>query len=211
MNKPDSIIFDMDGTLWNPMEVYVAAWNTGLKNSGVDKEMTPEKIKPLMGMEGKKVLDITLPEFDEDRQKEIYSEINLQRRKMMEKGLGTLFDGMTNGIAQLASSYKLFVVSNCPAGIVDILLKRAGIEQHITDVMEYGMNQQPKHHNINILKDKYALESPVYVGDTDGDREQSELAGIPFVFLTCGFGKTEKYAMAFDSFPELSDYFISLS
>lgn len=210
MNKPDSIIFDMDGTLWDPMDVYVTAWNTGLKEAGVDKEMTPEEIKPLMGMEGKKVLALVLPEYPEERRMEIYAKINHQRGALMSSTLGKLFPGMVNGLDALSKHYKLFILSNCPLGIVEKFIKRAGIEEYITDYIEYGMNFMPKHHNMALLKEKYQLESPVYVGDTDGDREQSDIAGLPFVFLTCGYGKTDKYAVKFDSFSELTYYFEKL-
>ncbi len=210
MNKPDSIIFDMDGTLWDPIDVYVAAWNEGLKRSGVDKQMSPDDIKPLMGMEGRKVLDLTLPEFDEQKQQEIYAEINVQRRTMIEKGLGQLFDKMPDGLAQLSQKYKLFIVSNCPKGILDVFMNRAGINSYITDIMEYGMNNQPKHHNIKILRDRHDLKAPIYVGDTDGDRKQSELAGLPFVFLTCGYGNTDIFDMSFDSFADFSNHFLAL-
>lgn len=200
----------MDGTLWDPMDLYVASWNNGLKMSGVEKTLTKEDIKPLMGMEGRKVLEITLPEYDENERTEIYKVINEQRRTLMEQGEGTLFDGMAEGLRELSSRYKLFIVSNCPAGIIQVFMKRAGIEEYITDEMAYGVNFMPKHHNIQILREKHDLLNPVYVGDTEGDREQSEKAGIPFVFISCGFGTVDKYDQAFDDFRSLTRYFMDL-
>lgn len=210
MNKPDSIIFDMDGTLWDPMEVYVEAWNTGLRNARVDKVMTPEQIKPLMGMEGKKVLSITLPEYSEDRQMEIYNGINEQRRKLIKSELGSLFDGMTEGLKTLSPKYKLFILSNCPEGIVKLFIERAQIGDFITDYVEYGMNFKPKSFNMDLLKERHNLKTPVYVGDTDGDREQSDIAGVPFIFLSCGYGNTDKYAEKFGSFRDMVAYFDAL-
>lgn len=54
MKKPDSIIFDMDGTLWDPMDLYVSSWNAGLKEAGVQKMVTKDDIKPLMGLKVKR-------------------------------------------------------------------------------------------------------------------------------------------------------------
>ncbi len=55
--------------------------------------------------------------------------------------------------------------------------------------------------------EKYSLTNPVYVGDTQSDSQQSELANIPFVFVNYGFGKTDKYNLKFDLFKELIEYF----
>ncbi len=200
----------MDGTLWDPMDLYVAAWNNGLKAAGVDKSMTKEDLQPLMGMEGKKVLEITLGEFSEDKQAAVYEKINEQRKLLIEQGGGTPFEGMQEGIQQMAEKYKLFIVSNCPEGLLDLFTKRTEISAHITDVMEYGMNNMPKHHNIRILMERHGLKNPVYVGDTDGDRLQSEKAGIPFIFISCGFGSTDKFHLKFDDFKSLTSHFIGL-
>ncbi len=210
MKKPDSIIFDMDGTLWDPMDLYVSSWNAGLKDAGVPKSVTKDDIKPLMGIEGKKVLAIMLPEYNEDERQEIYGFINRQRSSLIEKGQGNLFEGMQEGIRQLSSLYKLFIVSNCPAGLIQLFMKRAEITEFITDEMAYGVNSMPKHHNMKLLIDKYSLEQPVYVGDTDGDREQSEKAGIPFVYLACGFGEVEKYDLKFNDFRSFTSHFLNL-
>lgn len=210
MKKPDGIIFDMDGTLWDPMDLYVSSWNRGLKEAGVPKSLTKEDLKPLMGVEGKKVLSIVLPEYNEEERTEIYEYVNKQRRSLITEGGGNLFDNMVEGIQRLSGKYKLFIVSNCPKGLIRLFMKRAGISEFITDEMAYGVNRMPKHHNIQLIIEKYGLTAPIYVGDTDGDREQSEKAGIPFVFLTCGFGETEKYNLKFDDFASLTEHFMSL-
>jgi phosphoglycolate phosphatase len=86
----------------------------------------------------------------------------------------------------------------------------AGINEHIIDEIAYGTNQMPKHHNIKLLIERHQLKNPVYVGDTEGDGEQSRLAGIPFVFVSYGFGRTDDHDMRFDSFTELTEYFMGL-
>lgn len=210
MKKPDSIIFDMDGTLWDPMDLYEKAWNNGLKEAGVEKTMSKEDLKPLMGMEGQKVLDIILPGYSHEQQQDIYKKINDQRRSLVAQGEGNIFEGVKEGLALLSKKYRLFIVSNCPEGLIRLFMKRADISESITDEMAYGVNHKPKHHNMKILTDRYDLKQPIYVGDTDGDREQSDLAGIPFVFFSFGFGKTDQYAMKFDSFKSFTDYFANL-
>ena len=68
----------------------------------------------------------------------------------------------------------------------------------------------PKHHNIKLLVDTHQLKNPVYIGDTAGDGEQSRQAGVPFIFVSYGFGTTDDYDLKFDDFKSLTDYFMSL-
>lgn len=210
MKKPDSIIFDMDGTLWDPMELYTEAWNKGLKAAGIEKTLKTDELKPLMGVEGKKVLSTLLPGYTEEQHKEVYESVNIQRRELIKEKKGTIFEGMKEGLKQLSEKYKLFIVSNCPEGLILLFMERAGISSYITDEMAYGVNYMPKYHNINLLVEKYNLQQPVYVGDTDIDREQSEKAGLPFIFFSFGFGQAERYELKFDDFQSFTRYFMSL-
>lgn len=210
MEKPDSLIFDMDGTLWDPMELYVRSWNQGLKEAGISKVMTKEDLKPLMGVEGRKVLNLVLPGYRPELQDKVYERVNFYRRSFIAAGQGEIFEGVPEGLEKLSQKYKLFILSNCPAGIIQVFMKRAGITEWITDELAYGVNNMPKHHNMKLLSEKHHLISPVYIGDTDGDREQSEMAGLPFVFLSCGFGVTDRYSLKFDSFKSLTSYFLNL-
>lgn len=207
MQNPDSIIFDMDGTLWDPTELYLQAWNQGLKESDIDKTLTAEDLKPLMGVNGKRVLEVLLPQQSEEKRQQTAEAVNHQRRELIKQGGGTLYPGVKEGIKELAKKYKLFIVSNCPKGIIELFMKRAGIENYITDQMAYGFNLMPKNHNIKLLISKHNLMKPVYVGDTDIDREESEAAGIPFVFVSYGFGDALRYDLNFSTFEDLTNHF----
>ena len=52
------------------------------------------------------------------------------------------------------------------------------------------------------MKD-HNITSACYIGDTQGDLEATELAGIPFVYCTFGFGNPTHYWKKIDSFEEL--------
>jgi len=90
-------------------------------------------------------------------------------------------------------------------------MRQGDIDSYITDFMEYGENKKPKHHNIKLLMEKYNLKSSVYIGDTADDELESELAEVPFVFFSFGFGHSEKYALKFDDFSSFSKYFTQLA
>jgi phosphoglycolate phosphatase len=210
MQKPDSLIFDMDGTLWDAVDTYTESWNQIFKKLNIDRVMLREDLVGRIGWDGARVMQEVLPEFGVAQRLEIYNEVNAIRRTLLPKNGGLLYDGVMDGLQQLASRYKLFILSNCASGIIRIFIDWAGIDEHITDEIAYGFNNMPKHHNIKLLADNHKLKSPVYVGDTEGDGQQSRLAGIPFVFVSYGFGDTADYDLKFDDFKLLTDYFMGL-
>ncbi len=63
---------------------------------------------------------------------------------------------------------------------------------------------------MKLLIQKHGLKNPVYIGDTETDSLESKKAGIPFVFLSYGFGKTDEYDVKFDDFKAFTNYFMGL-
>lgn len=210
MQKPDSLIFDMDGTLWDAADTYTESWNLMFKELKLDKVMRREELLERIGWEGKKVMASVLPEFDETSRNEIYEQVAELRRNLLPVKGGILYEGVIEGLQQLSTKYKLFILSNCGKGIIRIFIDWAGINSFITDEFAYGVNNMPKHHNIRLLMEKHKIEMPVYIGDTAGDAEQSRKAAVPFVFVSYGFGQTDDYDIKFENFNELTRHFMSL-
>ncbi|UOE46341.1 HAD family hydrolase [Mucilaginibacter sp. SMC90] len=210
MQKPDSLIFDMDGTLWDAVDTYAESWNLIFQKLDIQRTIKRDELLHVIGMDGKKLTRVLLPEFDEEKGMEVYNAVNQVRREILPTSGGIMYKGVTEGLKQLANKYKLFVLSNCAVGIIPLFLTWAGINEVITDSMAYGTNQMPKNHNMHLLMDKHKLQSPVYIGDTNGDAEQTRLAGIPFTFVSYGFGNTDDYDNKFDDFESLTQYYLSL-
>jgi phosphoglycolate phosphatase len=210
MQKPDSLIFDMDGTLWDAVDTYAESWNIIFRELGIDITVTREALAKMVGMEGRKVIGIIMPDFDEDRRKEIYAMVNERRKLILPQLGGVLYDGVKEGLHQLNQKYDLFILSNCAKGIIRLFIDWAGIDEHIKDEFAHGVNFMPKNHNIKLLAEKHGLKNPVYIGDTAGDGEESRKAGVPFVFVSYGFGDTDDYDLKFDDFKSLTDYFMGL-
>ncbi|RCH54138.1 hypothetical protein DJ568_14760 [Mucilaginibacter hurinus] len=209
IRKPDSLIFDMDGTLWDAVDLYTSAWNMILNHCGITSQFSRAEMAGMVGWEGQKVMDTLMPGLDRDKQLDIYNKVNQKQSQISQDGC-IIYDGVKEGLAQLAARYKLFIVSNCAEGVIRRFINWAGIDDFITDEVAYGVNHKPKNHNIKLLIDRYNLKSPVYIGDTDGDSVQSQIAGVPFVLVTYGFGTTNNYDLKFDNFTELTNYFKEL-
>jgi len=210
MQKPDSLIFDMDGTLWDAVDTYAESWNVIFREMGIDIVVKREELAKMVGMEGRKVIGLIMPDFDEEKRKEIYTIVNERRREILPQMGGILYDGVLEGLQQLAQKYKVFILSNCAKGIIRVFIDWAGIDEHITDEMAHGVNFMPKNHNIKLLAEKHGLVNPVYIGDTHGDGQESRQAGVPFVFVSYGFGDTDDYDLKFDDFRSLTAHFMGL-
>lgn len=210
MQKPDSLIFDMDGTLWDAVDTYAESWNIIFREMGIDITVTREKLAKMVGLEGRKVIGTIMPDFDDDKRQAIYALVNERRRTLLPQMGGILYDGVKDGLRQLSEKYPVFILSNCAKGIIRLFIDWAGIDDHITDELAHGVNFMPKQHNIKLLMQKHSLSTPVYIGDTGGDGIESRAAGIPFVFVSYGFGDTDDYDLKFDDFKSLTDYFMDL-
>ena len=210
MQKPDSLIFDMDGTLWDAVDTYTQSWNLTFSALGIEKRVEVATLAKMIGWEGRKVLAAIMPEFELEKQQAIYAQVNELRRTLLPQAGGILYDGVIDGLNQLSSRYKLFILSNCAIGVIRIFIDWAGIDELITDEIAYGTNYMSKSHNIKLLMNKHDLERPVYIGDTAGDGEQSRLAGIPYIFVSYGFGDTADFDLIFDDFSSLTSYFMTL-
>ncbi len=209
-NTHDALIFDMDGTLWDAVPTYTKSWNDYFEANHIDKFFTDEYLMGYMGWEEEPYLAAVLPEYSIYERNKIYKEvINLQYSNIEKHG-GRLYDGVVSGLENLSKEYQLFIVSNCAEHTITRFMKWAKIEPFIIDSMAFGLNHRPKSENITYLVTKYQLKNPVYIGDTQGDADQSALVPIPFVYVSYGFGTAADYLQKFDSFNDLTAYYLSL-
>lgn len=209
IQKPDSLIFDMDGTLWDAVDMYACAWNHVLKQTGIAAQVSRAELAGMVGWEGQKVMDTLMPGINSTRQLEVYDKVN-EKQSQLSQDECIIYEGVKEGLELLSTQYKLFIVSNCAKGVIQRFINWAGISDYITDEFAYGINHMPKNHNIKLLVDKYNLQAPVYVGDTEGDSKQSRLAGVPFVLVTYGFGTTDDFDQKFNDFTSLTTHFMGL-
>jgi phosphoglycolate phosphatase len=208
--KPDSIIFDMDGTLWDANDTYVKAWNNAFQRLHIPKTMSKSWLSGMVGWERKNVLANVLPEYSiEEREVIITQIIEIQDELIIKEG-GKLYDGVKKGLQELSAKYPLLIVSNCAENTIQQMMNFCGISEFITDEIAHGVNKMPKSHNIALIAERNNLKKPFYVGDTEGDGIESRKANVPFVFVDYGFGKTLDYDYRFNSFEELTAYFMAL-
>lgn len=206
---PDALIFDMDGTLWDAVETYTLAWNKYFEQQGISKRLNKTDLDNLMGLEEEAFLEIVLSDFPKNERAAHYREVVQLQYDLIDEIGGNIYAGVIKFLYLLEKEYKLLIVSNCPEFTIKHFMKYAGIEHLILDSLSHGQNYKAKHENISSLVSKYQLKNPLYIGDTNSDMIQSKKVGLPFIFMSYGFGHCENFDQSFDSFENFAQYYLN--
>lgn len=207
MIQADSIIFDMDGTLWDAVDSYCKIWDETFRETGVECTVSRRQLLECMGLPIDEIFRrVVSVEVDAGR---FLSRLDVNERDMMPELGGKLYPGVAGGIPRLASRYRLFMVSNCGAEGLHNFLSFTGLSQYIEDTLTYGETRLDKAENIRLLVNRHGLKAPVYVGDTQGDCNSAHKAGIPMVFAAYGFGSCRDAEYTVAGFDDLCDLFLT--
>lgn len=202
----DSIIFDLDGTLWNSTKAICETWKLVLKKyPKIKKEITIEDLERCMGLPLDIIGERLFPDIAKEKREELMDDCSkLENQYLLQHG-GVLYPKVEDTIKKLQQSYQLYIVSNCQDGYIQSFLKAHHMEKYFKDFECIGVTGKPKGENNKLIMERNHLKNPVYVGDTQGDADSARVAGIPFVFAKYGFGQVEGYDYLIDSFEEILD------
>lgn len=207
MQKIDSIIFDLDGTLWDSVDSVVKVWNEVLADVGFEPIMDYKKLSGCMGMLIDQIIKELFPTATNEQAEMIMSECLKREQSMLSKLGGKLYPSVEDTLSVLFDKYKLFIVSNCQNGYIQAFFKAHGLKKYFVDYECAGRTGMCKGDNIKLIIERNRLQSAVYVGDTVLDYEAACHADIPFVFAEYGFGNCEKYDLKLERFSDLNGIF----
>lgn len=204
----ESIIFDLDGTLWDPIDTVLIAFNKILKRyDQVEKELTREDFRTTMGLQIEDIGKKLFPDLEESTQKQILKESCELERAYIEKQGGNLYENVEDVLEALSQKYKLYIVSNCQDGYIEAFYKYHKLDNFFLDYENPGRTGLSKGENIKLIIERNNLSKPVYIGDTEGDLKAAKYAGIPFVYAKYGFGQVSEYDYKIEKFEELLNIF----
>ena len=201
----DSIIFDLDGTLWDSIEEISKTWSLVLSKYDYErKEVTVEDLQICMGKQLDEIGEILLPKLSIELRRKIMHECCTLENEYLGNYGGKLYENVEETLKELSKKYKLFIVSNCQDGYIECFFKAHKLDKYFTDYECPGRTGLSKGENNKLIIERNNLKNPVYVGDTEGDAESAKVAGIPFVFAKYGFGNVKEYQYEINKFEDLS-------
>ena len=193
--KYESLIFDIDGTLWDSRSLVAEGYNRQLHAEGLDRLfVTAEDLKSLFGKVLPEIADYLFTEIPKaERDALIYRCADTQDRYLEENPCQVGYPNVVETLAELAKTHRLFIVSNSQAGYPQLCMQKLGIADYITDALCFGDTQTPKGQTIRTIMERNGVTSAAYIGDTQGDYEATVDAGLPFIWAAYGFGQPEHY------------------
>jgi len=204
----DSIIFDLDGTLWDATDKITIAWNEIAREERIlDSDITPKRLQSLFGQPMSDIAAAIFANVDKAEQLRLIDLCAAREHEFLLRDGAPLYPNLEETLKYLYDKYKLFIVSNCQAGYIEIFTKVTGLGKYFKGHLCPGDTGANKAENILEIISQHGLESPVYVGDTDGDNKASKKAGIPFVYAAYGFGETTDVDYMISDLSELMKLF----
>ena len=206
LNDIDSIIFDLDGTLWDSRREVAESWSEVIKKYNYERqEVTFQEINDLMGKTIDEIEDILFPELDKEKRTEILAECCEKENAYLAKHGARLFDNLEDTLYKLSKKYRLFIVSNCLTGYIEAFLDYYNLDEYFEDYECPKNPETVKADNIKLISNRNKLINPVYVGDTQGDANATKEAGLEFIFASYGFGNVEEYQYKIEKIEDLLD------
>ena len=205
----ESLIFDIDGTLWDTRALVADGYNEQLRSEGLDHmQVKLEDLTPLFGKVQKDLADALFPTLPEGERMALIErcmdhEIDFLWKHECRVG----FPGVKETMEGLAQKYRLFIVSNSQQGYPEVCIGKLGMEHLIQGHLCFGDTLTCKGETIKRLMRDHNITSACYIGDTQGDADAAALAGIPFVYCAFGFGQVREYWKSIERFDELKTIF----
>lgn len=201
----ESLIFDIDGTLWDSRALVAEGYNLQLKDEGLEHLfVNAQQLKALFGKVMTEIADVLFAEIPLPERYALMERcMARENRYLQENPCAIGYPGVKETLNRLAENHRLFIVSNSQRGYPELCIRKLGLESCITAHLCFGDTGTSKGKTIRTLMQRHNIRSCAYIGDTQGDYEATLEAGIPFVWASYGFGVPAGYVAKIDALSDL--------
>jgi len=188
--RPDALIFDLDGTLWDTCVTCAEVWNRVLARLGIPyRPITASDVRSVAGQPHPEGVRRVFGGLPEEQIQGISEQTQIEDNLAIALDGGELYPGVREQIPRLRMLVPLMIVSNCQRGYIEIFLSTSGLGEHFVDFECWGNTGRTKSENLCALIERNRLRTPWLVGDTEGDCDAARDNGVRFVHASYGFGR----------------------
>ena len=207
MKDFDSLIFDLDGTLWDTCEACAVAWNNVVNRNEIKfRQVTASDVRSVTGKPHAECIKTVFSSLSNEEISILIDETMIEDTLAIKEMGGELYEGVSEGLNILNEYYDLFVVSNCQSGYIENFLSQNKFENLFKDYLCWGDTNEPKPLNTAAVMKKNNLQNPVFIGDMEGDYEAARVCELEFYQVKYGFGLPMEGCKTIESFPESVSY-----
>ena len=190
----NAVIFDLDGTLWDSTLPVTESWNAvlGRYPESADCRISVSDMCGFMGKQMDEIAALMMPKVDEKLRRKIMLECLSFELEYLEEHKPVFYPNLSETLEKLAEKYALIIVSNCQDGYIQLFLEQFDKSGIFCDFECYGRTWLSKGENISLVIKRNSIQNAVYLGDTQGDLDAADFAGVDFIHAAYGFGKTNR-------------------
>ena len=187
------IILDVDGTLWDAVEVITQSWNVVLNTMpDVQGEISADQMRGCLGKTMFEIADRLFGYLPLPRRRQVLEEAMRYEVAYLREHPGRIYPGVRECLKALREDgWHLYIVSNCQKGYIEDCLLALGEEGLVEDHICFEDTLQDKGSNIRLCAERNQLDYAVYVGDTAQDLSAARAAGTAFIYAGYGFGDVD--------------------
>ena len=201
----ESLIFDIDGTLWDSRALVAEGYNAQLQEEGMERFcVDAEVLKTVFGKVMTEIADILFAELPEAERYPLLERcMEREHQTLHEDPCHIGYPKVKETLEELVKKHRLFIVSNSQSGYPQLCIEKMGLGHLISGHLCFGDTGTCKGDTIKKLMADHNITSACYIGDTQGDLDAAEHAGMPFIYCTFGFGQVDHYWNKIDTFADL--------
>ena len=140
----ESLIFDVDGTLWDAVALVAEGWNDGLQSMGFAPHCTEQSIRPLFGKTMTEIAQVVVPGVPQEQGMEVMDRcMDGEMARLRRDPCHIFYPGVKETLTELHKTHRLFIVSNCQQGYIELLMEKGGLGGLISDFDCFGNTGLP--------------------------------------------------------------------
>ena len=164
----ESLIFDIDGTLWDSRALVAEGYNIQLEKEGLSHlAVNAELFRPLFGKVMTEIADTIFPSIPAPERYALMERCMDTENKYLQANPCRIgYPGVRETMAALSKTHRLFIVSNSQKGYPELCIEKLGLAPFIQGHLCFGDTGTSKGKTIRALMEKHGITDCAYIGDT---------------------------------------------